>query len=156
MEFLLDSNRKMEVDIINIKLGMSSFSRKLILLFAIIFWQSSLGTNAALKDFSNVTTKSLGQNGYYKFPDGLIIQWGYQGMSGSGNITIYFPSAFYDTNYSIGTTFEVISSEPSLHVVMFYTRQRTYFSVRRRFGNSGEEGDTGRGFTWIAIGRWKQ
>ncbi len=117
---------------------------------------SSLGTNAALKDFSNVTTKSLGQNGYYKFPDGLIIQWGYQGMSGSGNITIYLPSAFYDTNYSIGTTFEVISSEPSLHVVMFYTRQRTYFSVRRRFGNSGEEGDTGRGFTWIAIGRWKQ
>lgn len=116
---------------------------------------SSLGTNAALKDFSNVTTKSLGQNGYYKFPDGLMIQWGYQGTSGSGNITIYLPTSFYDTNYSIGTTFEVTSSEPSIHVVMFYSKQKTYYSVRRRFGNSSEEGDTGRGFTWIAIGRWK-
>lgn len=37
---------------------------------------SSLGTTYAKSDFSNVGTKSLGQNGYYKFPDGLMIQWG--------------------------------------------------------------------------------
>lgn len=54
---------------------MNSISRKLVLLFALIIWQSSLGTNYALKDFSNVTTKNLGQNGYYKLPDGLMIQW---------------------------------------------------------------------------------
>lgn len=35
---------------------------------------STLGTNAALKDFSNVSTKNLSQNGYYKLPDGLMIQ----------------------------------------------------------------------------------
>ena len=79
MELLLDSNRKMEVNISNIKLDMSRFSRNLVLLLVTIIWQSSLGTNAALKDFSNVTTKSLSQNGYYKLPDGLIIQWGYSG-----------------------------------------------------------------------------
>ncbi|KAB4766102.1 hypothetical protein GAH00_01085 [Bacteroides thetaiotaomicron] len=55
---------------------MNCFSRKLRIILVIIFLQSSLGTNAALKDFSNVVTRNLGQNGYYKLPDGLMIQWG--------------------------------------------------------------------------------
>ena len=50
MELLLDSNRKMEVNISNIKLDMSRFSRNLVLLLVTIIWQSSLGTNAALKE----------------------------------------------------------------------------------------------------------
>ena len=101
MEFLLDSNRKMEVDIINIKLDMSSFSRKLVLLFAIIFWQSSLGTNTALKDFSNVSTKNFSQNGYYKLPDGLMIQWGKKAGGSSYQGTITLPLSFHDDYYSL-------------------------------------------------------
>ena len=34
-----------------------------------------------MKDFSNVSTKNFAQNGYYKLPDGLLIQWG---TGGSG------------------------------------------------------------------------
>ena len=34
---------------------------------------SSLGTTYALKDFSNIGVKSLGQNGYRKYDDGLLI-----------------------------------------------------------------------------------
>ena len=45
---------------------------------------STLGTKYAKADFSNVITKVLSQNGYYKFPDGLLIQWGYA-SSGSYN-----------------------------------------------------------------------
>ena len=37
---------------------------------------STLGTKYAKADFSNAITKDLSQNGYYKFPDGLLIQWG--------------------------------------------------------------------------------
>lgn len=70
---------------------MDRFSRKLVLLLLLVIWQSSLGTNAALKDFSNVTTKSLSQNGYYKLPDGLLIQWG---TGGNGvNQIVYFPTS---------------------------------------------------------------
>ena len=61
---------------------------------------SSLGTNYAKADFSNVITKSLGQNGYYKFPDGLMIQWGYSSTSGIGK-TVYFNTTFYDSNYTV-------------------------------------------------------
>ncbi|MFT0377397.1 hypothetical protein ACMSEQ_20840, partial [Bacteroides thetaiotaomicron] len=42
---------------------------------------SSLGTTYALKDFSNIGVKSLGQNGYRKYDDGLLIQWGYSSTS---------------------------------------------------------------------------
>ena len=75
-------------------LKMKDFSRKVVIVLIVIFAQSSLGTNAALKDFSNVSTKSLSQNGYYKLPDGLMIQWGLSDVAGSSR-TIYLPVSFY-------------------------------------------------------------
>lgn len=54
---------------------MNNLSRKIVVIIIGLFLQSSLGTNAALKDFSNVSTKTFSQNGYYKLPDGLMIQW---------------------------------------------------------------------------------
>ena len=85
---------------------MDRFSRKLVLLLLLVIWQSSLGTNAALKDFSNVTTKSLSQNGYYKLPDGLLIQWG---TGGNGvNQIVYFPTSFYNTLKSATKLFSVL------------------------------------------------
>ena len=56
---------------------MKYFSRKLVAILVLIIWLSSLGTTYAKADLSNVITKSLGLNGYYKFPDGLLMQWGY-------------------------------------------------------------------------------
>ena len=60
---------------------MKHFSRKLVAILVLIIWLSSLGTKYAKADFSNVITKSLSQNGYYKFPDGLLIQCGYASNS---------------------------------------------------------------------------
>ncbi len=147
MELLLDSNRKMEVNISNIKLDMSSFSRKLVLFLVTIIWQSSLGTNAALKDFSNVSTKNLGQNGYYKLPDGLLIQWG---TGGSGvNQIVYFPTSFYNTSYIVVTT--AISSVMNSIVKMINGKNVSYFKVY----SVGPTIEAGEMFGWIAIGRWK-
>ena len=100
----------MEVNIDNMNLIMDRFSRKLVLLLLLVIWQSSLGTNAALKDFSNVSTKSFSQNGYYKLPDGLMIQWGVGGKIGDVK-TIYLPASFYDTAYNVVACsgFELIS-----------------------------------------------
>ena len=53
-----------------------------------------------MKDFSNIGAKSLGQNGYRKYDDGLLIQWGY--ITGSASIkTTYLNSSFYDSNYNV-------------------------------------------------------
>lgn len=117
---------------------------------------SSLGTNAALKDFSNVTTQNLGQNGYCKFPNGLMVQWGYASNSSNGNATIYMPMSFYsDTTYSLVTTMETASSDPAVFVAIPYYKSIAYFSVKRRYVTSDGVGDTPRSFYWLAIGRWK-
>ena len=41
--------------------------------------------NLAKADLSNAMTVSLGQNGYAKFNNGLLIQWGYKTASSSGS-----------------------------------------------------------------------
>lgn len=130
---------------------MNRFSSKIVLLLTVIFTQSSLGTNCALKDFSNVTTKNLGQNGYYKLPDGLMIQWGYAPAAGGGQ-TIYFPTSFKDTNYSIVTN--TATNDASLTVAIVKTIRYKYTSsvtiVSLQHGTAA-----GEPWYWFAIGRWK-
>ena len=117
---------------------------------------SSLGTNAALKDFSNVTTKSLGQNGYYKFPDGLMIQWGYTTNSGS-NKTIYFPQAFADTNYSIVANFFIDNANDGTVYCMQikYKGVSYYRATCTQNTTDNDHGITERPYFYIVIGRWK-
>ena len=52
----------------------------------------------AKADLSNAMTVSLGQNGYAKFNNGLLIQWGYSAGTSSAAQTVYMPTSFYDTN----------------------------------------------------------
>lgn len=126
---------------------MNNLSRKIVVIIIGLFLQSSLGTNAALKDFSNVTTKSLSQNGYYKLPDGLLIQWG---TGGNGvNQIVYFPTSFYNTSYIVVTT--AISSVMNSIVKMINGKNISYFKVY----SVGPTIEAGEIFGWIAIGRWK-
>lgn len=147
----------MEVNIDNMNLIMDRFSRKLVLLLLLVIWQSSLGTNAALKDFSNVSTKSFSQNGYYKLPDGLMIQWGVGGKIGDVK-TIYLPASFYDTAYNVVACsgFELIS-EVVVSAVMVYNKNKSNFTVVQRHASNDRNGvyTTGYPFNWFAIGRWK-
>ncbi|MCS2363073.1 hypothetical protein NXV74_10280 [Bacteroides thetaiotaomicron] len=134
---------------------MNSFSRKLGVILVIIFLQSSLGTNAALKDFSNVSTKTFSQNGYYKLPDGMMIQWGNSPSGTQRNV--YLPTSFYDINYSVVTNEYTVGGQLaqvfSIHIMSTY---KSYFVVKGRFHSAdNSSGDTYCNFFWIAIGRWK-
>lgn len=140
----------MEVNKYNIKMDMDNLSRKKVLLFAIILWQSSLGTKADL-----VSSLNLGQNGYKKFEDGFLIQWGKGTNSSLGNMTVWLNIAFNDTNYSLATTMETVSNEQSVYTATPYAKYASYFSVRRRYATATDNGDTSKSFNWIAIGRWK-
>lgn len=122
----------------------------MVVLFAMIFWQSSLGTKSDL-----VNSVNLGQNGYKKFEDGFLIQWGKGTNSSVGNMTVWLNIAFNDTNYSLATTMETVSGEQSVYTATPYAKYVSYFSVRRRYATATDNGDTARSFNWIAIGRWK-
>ena len=158
MELLLDSNRKMEVNISNINLDMSRFSRKLVLLLVTIIWHSSLGTPYALADLSNATSKSFGSSSsYMKFNNGLLIQWGTK-AGAIGFSSLYLPISFLDTNYSVQLTGvssskdEVIVYSPTVYI----TKTVSSFQFATRYiASGGEIAWTGWQFTWFAIGRWK-
>ena len=116
---------------------------------------STLGTNAALKDFSNVSTKSLSQNGYYKLPDGLMIQWGKKtNTSYSG--TIYFPSSFYDTNYSLHLTCNNGNTgNDSSWIANYSSVSSSSFGYNNKYQQAANAGTNTASFYWFAVGRWK-
>ena len=61
---------------------MNSLSRKMVLILIVVFAQSSLGTKAA-----QIKEQNLGQNGYRKYEDGLLIQWGYMSPNSMNSTT---------------------------------------------------------------------
>lgn len=107
-------------------------------------------STVALKDFSNVSQKSMAStSGYYKFPDGLMFQWGkIQNNSDSNFVqTVYFPTTFYNTSYTVLTT--TISAYQEYYVGRTVCHQATnYFRVSANQKNREE-------FFYMAIGRWK-
>ena len=131
---------------------MNSISRKLVLLFAIIFWQSSLGTKSA-----QINAQNLGQNGYRKYEDGLLIQWGVNVTGVQGERITYFLLSFSDTNYSI-----ILSSDPggksianSLVSPLLISKASSNFKACNRYYDSYSYGYGTLNFYWIAIGKWK-
>ena len=113
-------------------------------------------TPYAKKDFSNVTTESLAQNGYCKFPNGLLIQWGYV-SSTTGMGTVNFPVAFYNTSYSLSFAIQHnTTSSDYASVTVAYTSVATgSFGYKKGFVNGGTGSASTRPFYWQAIGRWK-
>lgn len=128
---------------------MKDFSRKVVLIIIVVFAQSSLGTKADL-----VYSKSLGQNGYKKFEDGFLIQWGYSSSS-SGNKTIYIPTSFYDANYCVNITFRTASDISSVVSAYLISQSTSSFVMKGRFIVGSNMGDSTNPFMWIAIGKWK-
>lgn len=99
---------------------------------------------------------NLSQNGYQKFSNGLMLQWGTGGKTGDVK-NVYLPTAFYNTNYNVVACsgFELIS-EILVSAVMVYEKTTTKFNVvQRHASNGGGVFTTGYPFYWIAIGRWK-
>lgn len=130
---------------------MNRFGSKIVLLLTVIFTQSSLGTNAVL-----LSGQSLGQNGYVKFNNGFMIQWGYNGGSTTHTLTVYMPVSFYDSTYNVYGNIIKDSSDNNLYTFCpLPNTSVSSFRVDRTFYANGSTGNSTAKFRWYAIGRWK-
>lgn len=100
-------------------------------------------------------TLNLAGNGYIRFPNGIIIQWGYNGGTGADNTSVPFPIAFPAGPLSVTATVALSGVEPAttLHTVMVGTVTNNSFNIQKRFAaNGGLVGFTGVPIFWLALG----
>lgn len=117
---------------------------------------ANLATNYAKADLSNAMTVSLGQNGYVKFNNGLMIQWGYNTGSSTHTLTVYMPTSFYNSTYNVYGNVIKDSSDNNLYTFCPIASPSTsYFKVDRTVYSSSATGNSSAKFCWYAIGRWK-
>lgn len=103
---------------------------------------------------------SKATNGYSRFANGMIVQWGYTGVQGEvgvGNRTITFPIAFTSTAFQI--TYEINAPGSTLQDYMYsYTqREKTnttskFYMSYRRPDNTFTPGGVPDAVFWLAIG----
>lgn len=110
----------------------------------------------AAKDLSNVSLgKLFSNNGYYKAPDGLLLQWGYNtGSDSTGTTTIYFPTTFYAVPYSVVTTV-AFGAKTGVASASVNSKTASYFIARKSYAQNAGVNPAGEPLYWIAIGRWK-
>lgn len=94
-------------------------------------------------------------NGYIKFPDGTLIQWGaYYTEDASVEMQITFPCHFIDSNYSIS-----YCKHWYVHVyyLVFWSEAIDGIKAKPMKTNGDESIEKGAtiGGRWMAVGRWK-
>lgn len=111
---------------------------------------STLGTKSILAE-----SQSLGQNGYLKCSNGLLIQWGKHSGSTSPSVTIYLTESFLDADYIIqGSIIKDASDNNVYSALPIANPTKNSFKLDRNF-SSTDIGVSSAKFNWIAIGRWK-
>jgi len=111
--------------------------------------------NLAKADLSNAMTVNLNRNGYVKYSNGLLMQWGYSSSSGR-NKTIYLPISFYDTNYSVLVTMKRTVDDTTNYTGDVWTQNKSSFLMFGLYHSTDtNNGAFWGGFNWFAIGRWK-
>ena len=102
---------------------------------------------------------NLSKNGYQKFSNGLMIQWGTRVGATGGAINLYFPTSFYNTDYNIYFTGAVNNTSESFIYAPGYDLNGKYTSycrvLTRGINSTPAIVWTRWNFTWLAIGRWK-
>lgn len=105
------------------------------------------------------TGSILARNGYQKFNNGLMIQWGTRAGATYGAIDLYFPQSFYNTYYNIYFTGAVNNTSESFIYAPGYDLNGKYTSycrvLTRGINSTPAIVWTSWDFTWFAIGRWK-
>ena len=165
LEGVLDYHKKLLIGLLlgvgnyeinyNIEIRMYNFSRKLVVFFIIFFAQSSLGTNAIQLESQNLWNEKA-QNGYVKYSNGLLIQWGKKTSGGSYQGTIYFPVSFYNSYYSlcIGPAKGNVVDNSSW--IANYTANKVgSFNYINTYSMGSSNNTSSAEFSWFAIGRWK-
>ena len=86
--------------------------------------------------------RSLSNNGYVKFSNGLIVQWGYTGSGASGTVT--FPTAFSSaSSYRLSVQAYAGNVNENNPEIQISDRSTTAFTWTRKNGRTND---------WIAIG----
>ena len=165
LEGVLDYHKKLLIGLLlgvgnyeinyNIEIRMYNFSRKLVVFFIIIFAQSSLGTNAIQLESQNLWNEKA-QNGYVKYSNGLLIQWGKKTSGGSYQGTIYFPVSFYNSYYSLCLGPAKGNVVDNSSWIANYTANKVgSFNYINTYSMGSSNNTSSAEFSWFAIGRWK-
>lgn len=120
-------------------------------------YRSSLGTTYALADLSNAISVNLSLNGYAKFNNGLLVQWGRVGGSSTASYSVTMPTSFYNTEYKIFATVYKPSSDSAVYSSSPLAINKTVsrFYLNRNYASGGTTGLSQESWDWFAIGRWK-
>lgn len=122
-----------------------------------IMSDDTIQTNRAGDSIYSINTVSVSslfaQNGYTKFTNGLLVQWGT--TNGANNKSVYFPVAFANTNYIVTTTSQDTSSNLVIKNAVS-TKYTTYFKLYSNYINTNpSSGTAGSSLYWFAIGAWR-
>lgn len=102
---------------------------------------------------------NLAKNGYQKFSNGLMLQWGTRAGATNGAINLFFPQSFYNTDYNMYFTGAVNNTSESFIYAPGYDLNGKYTSycrvLTRGINSTPAIVWTRWDFTWFAIGRWK-
>lgn len=111
----------------------------------------------AKADLSNAIKVSLGANGYAKFNNGLLVQWGRVGGSSTASYSVTMPTSFYNTEYKIFATVYKPSSDSAIYSASPLATNKTVsrFYLNRNYASGGTTGLSQESWDWMAIGRWK-
>lgn len=111
----------------------------------------------AKADLSNAIEVSLGANGYAKFNNGLLVQWGRVGGSSTASYSVTMPTSFYNTEYKISATVYKPSSDSAIYSASPLATNKTVsrFYLNRNYASGGTTGLSQESWDWMAIGRWK-
>lgn len=109
---------------------------------------TNVATTVWIKNFAKtsganyMTTFSKAGNGYYKFTNGLIIQWGTSAKGSSKTVTL--PTAFTSTNYKVAVNNQTTNGGG--YYSSATTKTTTNFVIHSSGGATSYDND------WIAIG----
>lgn len=111
----------------------------------------------AKADLSNAIEVSLGANGYAKFNNGLLVQWGRVGGSSTASYSVTMPTSFYNTEYKIFATVYKPGSDSAIYSASPLATNKTVsrFYLNRNYASGGTTGLSQESWDWMAIGRWK-
>jgi len=108
--------------------------------------QASLLSN---NQFLGSTTGNTA-NGYYKLPNGLIMQWNFIAPTNSATVTVSFPTAFASAVYSVQVTrTRATGNFPSNTTFDYWVDKGTVSTTG--FNIINNDGHTW-GYYWFAIG----
>ncbi len=103
----------------------------------------------------NEAPRSLAQNGYQKFPGGVILQWGRSTTSGRGDFRQVFPTTFPNACGAVSAIMDSGSLAPSNAALVNTSNvDQSGFDIRARvISSGGYVGDQpGNTALWMAIG----